>query len=114
MDSDVWDKIMTKLGEASAEVQEETAMVASLRVMAGMLTMGERIAFGSDAALMEEAANLIERMSANTWAPSDSALRLRRIERDLRDLESELREQASGSQDGYLLEKADRIRNMLA
>ena len=31
----------------------------------------------------------------------------------LRELESELREQASGSQDGYLLAVADRIRDAL-
>lgn len=32
----------------------------------------------------------------------------------LRDIESELREQASGSQDGYLLDVADRMRAALS
>ena len=43
----------------------------------------------------------------------DSRMRLNRIERDMRYLEDEIREQASGSQDGFLLALADRIRNML-
>lgn len=45
---------------------------------------------------------------------SAAALRLRRIERDVRWLEDELREQAAGSQDGYLLGVADRLRRILA
>jgi hypothetical protein len=40
--------------------------------------------------------------------------RLRRIERDLGRIEDELREQASGSQDGYLLDIANRLRKILA
>lgn len=44
----------------------------------------------------------------------DPLLRLRRIEKQFRDLEIELREQASGSQDGYLLGIADRIKEVLA
>ena len=43
----------------------------------------------------------------------DSRMRLNRIERDMRYLEDEIREQASGSQDGFLLALADRIRDML-
>lgn len=44
----------------------------------------------------------------------DNSLRLRRIEVQLRDLQDEVREQASGSQDGYLLDVANRIRSILA
>ena len=44
----------------------------------------------------------------------DSRMRLNRIERDMRYLEDEIREQASSSQDGFLLALADRIRNMLS
>jgi hypothetical protein len=35
-----------------------------LRIKAGMIEMGERIAWGSDSALMREAANLIDQMAA--------------------------------------------------
>jgi hypothetical protein len=47
-------------------------------------------------------------------AANEAGMRLRRIERDLRNLEETLREQASGSQDGYILSVADDIRRILA
>lgn len=47
-------------------------------------------------------------------AANDAGMRLRRIERDLHNLEETLREQASGSQDGYILGIADAIRRILA
>lgn len=40
--------------------------------------------------------------------------RLRRIERDLRLLEETIREQASGSQDGYLLDVANDLKRIVA
>ena len=47
-------------------------------------------------------------------AANNSGMRLRRIERDLSALEDDLREQAIGSQDGYLLDVANRIRHIIA
>lgn len=47
-------------------------------------------------------------------AVSDDAMRLRRIERDMKLLQDDVREQASGEQDGYLLGIADRIRAIMA
>ena len=44
----------------------------------------------------------------------DNSLRLRRIERDMRLVEEELREYADDSKDGYLLGLADSIRKSLA
>lgn len=43
-----------------------------------------------------------------------AGMRLARIERDIRNLEETLREQASGSQDGYILQVADDLRRILA
>lgn len=54
-------------------------------------------------------------ISAKTFTKMDDArMRLNRIERDLRLLEDTLREQASGSQDGYILQIADDLRRILA
>lgn len=58
-----WPPSLTEeMAKANANVASETAMVARLRTMAGMLTIGEKIAFGADAELMLEAADLIEDM----------------------------------------------------
>jgi hypothetical protein len=46
--------------------------------------------------------------------PTNTVSRLRHIERGIRELDAELREQASGSQDGYLLGVADRLRRLAA
>lgn len=43
---------------------DHSALIERLEVMSGMLTMGERIAFGSDAALMTEAAEAIRDLTA--------------------------------------------------
>ena len=52
---------------------------------------------------------------ADTFTRLDDArMRLNRIERDLRDLEETIREQAVGEQDGYLLQVADDLRRILA
>lgn len=51
---------------------------------------------------------------ARLMAANDAGMRLRRIERDMREIEAELREQAIGSQDGYLLDIANRIRAVMA
>ena len=60
----------------------------------------------------ERAANKAER---EEWDKLDAArMRLQRIERDMRDIADELLEQANGSQDGYLLDVAQRIRKALA
>lgn len=53
-------------------------------------------------------------VAINPLTNRDDAMRLRRIERDLRNLEESIREQASGSQDGYALQVADDIRRILA
>lgn len=44
----------------------------------------------------------------------DKHFRLIRIERELHLMEEEVREQAIGSQDGYLLSLADRIKEIIA
>jgi hypothetical protein len=41
-------------------------LVRNLRIKAHMIYMGERIEFGSEVALMEEAADLIESLTENT------------------------------------------------
>lgn len=51
---------------------------------------------------------------ARLMAANEAGMRLRRIERDLRNLEETIREQAAGEQDGYLLSVADDIRRILA
>lgn len=43
-----------------------------LRIMAGMLAMCERIAFGSDSAIMDEAADEIERLNSTILLCSGS------------------------------------------
>jgi hypothetical protein len=45
------------------ETTETADLVRRLRVKAGMLRMGERIAFGSDADALEDAADAIERLT---------------------------------------------------
>jgi hypothetical protein len=49
---------------------EPSALVKQLRITAAMLTMGERIAWGSDAALMNQAADALD---AGAGALSDDA-----------------------------------------
>lgn len=44
----------------------------------------------------------------------DLTKRLRRVERDMQVVENDLREEASGSQDGYVLDIANRIRQIMA
>lgn len=39
-------------------------LVKRLRIKAGVMSMGEKIAWGSDTALMEEAADELERLTA--------------------------------------------------
>lgn len=54
-----------------------------LRIKAGMIHMGERIAWGSDTALMEEAANLIEQQQAEIDAlKAQKENLLERLERE--------------------------------
>lgn len=54
-------------------------------------------------------------ISANTFTRMDDArMRLARIERDIRNLEETIREQASGEHDGYLLQLADDLRRIMA
>lgn len=55
---------------------DHSALIERLEVMSGMLTMGDRIAFGSDAALMTEAAAALRDLTE--WrgiatAPKDGA-----------------------------------------
>lgn len=54
-------------------------------------------------------------INAATFTKLDDArMRLYRIEHDLRQLEEDVREQGHGSQDGYLIEIAARIKSILA
>lgn len=54
-------------------------------------------------------------ISTDTFTRMDDArMRLARIERDMKQLEDDVREQGHGSQDGYLIEVAARIRGIMA
>lgn len=51
-----------------------TPLPKRLRIMAGMLAMGERISFGSDSALMEDAAAEIERLEKELETTEDALM----------------------------------------
>lgn len=61
----------------------------------------------SDDVITPETAKHIERLVLRD-------LRCNRIERDIARVEEDMREQATGSQDGYLLDIANRLRQILA
>lgn len=48
-------------------------LVKRLRIKAGMIEMGERIAWGSDSALMREAADALELAAQPKWRPIETA-----------------------------------------
>ena len=68
-----------------------------LRIKAGMIALGERIAWGSDTALMEEAANVIEALSASVENHQLHMLGMARDRDQLRAMLSE-QQQASAAQ----------------
>lgn len=63
-----------------------TDIISRLRIKAGMIQMGERIAWGSDSDLMYEAADMIEQMLARQQAAITSAKQLTALLENVRSM----------------------------
>lgn len=90
-----------------------TDLVNRLRIKAGMIQMGERIAWGSDSDLMYEAADMIERMMASEeqYTPADmadqGAKQFRAGQAGMYTAEDMCSQAAQGYRDGYAAAKGE-------